>query len=181
MNLNKKGSSLFESLITLSIFLLLFGMTIPAVFKYISKTKLDGSASEVISILKTARNYAITNNKNYEVFFPIAQTGSPDAYRSLKIVEDCGGGNYRTVGEWHYLKEGVSFDPTSTALGSIKVRPFPEDTSLPPPNPNIAVVYFKPNGGASLSGVLSFKFNSGVNKKKIVIDNINGRIKAQNL
>ncbi|MDO8489397.1 MAG: hypothetical protein Q7S42_04735, partial [Candidatus Omnitrophota bacterium] len=191
---DKKGSILIESIFIIYITIIVFGMTVPFYFKFISKTKLELSTHEVCSIFNTARSYAITNNKTCEVLIPVEQTVSPFDYKKIKLVIDEGASGYRTVEEWQPLKEGIKFDPRitvgaephSTFLkydpppgGSdnrVELRPFPDDTS---PEALVAVIKFKPDGGLKKAGSLSLIFENDDSKgKTITVENINARVRV---
>ncbi len=171
---NKKGVSYIEISVTISIILLLVGMTVPALFKFVLKHKLEASTREIATILKTARSYAIMNNKDCEVILPVSATGAPSyEYRSIKLYQ-----NGQTIEEWKKLKDGIIFDSRtagySTFLADIKQRPFPNDTDAPI---DVAVIRFKPNGASANNGTLCIKFeNNNQAGRKITAINTTGRL-----
>lgn len=180
--LNKSGASLLESLSVFAISLVLLGMTVPFYFSCISKSKLDASMRELSTIVRTARNFAITNNKNCELHIPITVTNSPEfRYRSIKLFQ-----NGATIGEWHYLKDGIVFDErTSSGYSTFlndpdctDLRPFPYDSS---PDAKVAVITFKPNGGiAAGNRTLCLRFaNSNLKGKRITLINRTGIINEE--
>lgn len=186
----KSGFSLTELTVTLSISIIVFGMCVPVFFKYATKTKLDASTSEVVSMLKAARNYAITNNKECEVLIPVDATlTAPEdfKYKKIKLIYwDEVDSKYKTVEEWYSLKDGVIFDSRtdsghSTFLRSptyVKDKPFPYDD--PSSQKKVAVITFKPNGGVQdINGSLCIKLDNNSRGTRIKFLNTTGRINIE--
>ncbi len=65
----KKGFTLLETIMVLAIMTMFFAVSIPLFSKFTERTKLDTTARSIVSALRTARTYAITNNKEYYVIF----------------------------------------------------------------------------------------------------------------
>lgn len=63
------GFTMTELLIVLAIMAILSLGAIPAFIDFMGHSKLKGAAIEVTSLLRSARQYAITNRKNYEARF----------------------------------------------------------------------------------------------------------------
>src|SRR3989338_10314070 len=67
--MKKCGFTLLETIIVLAIMTMFFAVSIPLFSKFTERTKLDTTARSIVSALRTARTYAITNNKIYYVVF----------------------------------------------------------------------------------------------------------------
>jgi type II secretory pathway pseudopilin PulG len=70
--------TLLETIIVLAIMTMFFAISIPLFSRFTEKTKLDTAARSIVSALRTARTYAITNNA---VYFTVFDTNvTPNEY-----------------------------------------------------------------------------------------------------
>ena len=65
----KFGFTLLETIIVLAIMTMFFAISIPLFSRLTESTKLRTSARSVVSALRVARRYAISNNGTYDVVF----------------------------------------------------------------------------------------------------------------
>ena len=72
------GFTLLETIIVLGIMTMFFVISIPFFSRFTENTKLETSTRSVVSALRTARGYAITNNVDYYLVFDLAVT--PNMY-----------------------------------------------------------------------------------------------------
>jgi general secretion pathway protein H len=76
--MRQKAFTLLETIIVLVIMTVFFAISIPLFSRLTESTKLRTSARSVVSVLRTARGYAISNNADYDVVFDDAPT--PNEY-----------------------------------------------------------------------------------------------------
>ncbi|MFH0839679.1 MAG: GspH/FimT family pseudopilin [Candidatus Omnitrophota bacterium] len=67
--MKQHGFTLLETVIVLAIMTMFFAISVPLFSKFTEKAKLDTTARSIVSTLRLARTYAITNNALYYVFF----------------------------------------------------------------------------------------------------------------
>ncbi len=75
---NRKGFTLLEIIIVLVIMVSFISMAIPFFGRLFPSMGLNNTARQIVTVLRTARSYAITNNANYNVVFTIAT--EPDRF-----------------------------------------------------------------------------------------------------
>lgn len=124
----KKGVTLIEMLITISIIGILVGVITPSISKYLPGISLNGAAKVLTSNLREAQEKTITEQKQYLIRFHT--DGAPDYYELIRInnsAEEL----QRTV----VLKSGESLTLDNTIAGS--------------------QIVFSPDGGPSSSGDIS--------------------------
>lgn len=72
------GFSVTELLVVIGIIILMLGISVPYFAKFGQRSKLEAAATNIATTLRTARNYAITNNNDYIVHFDASVT--PNQY-----------------------------------------------------------------------------------------------------
>lgn len=79
----KKGLTLIELLITISIIGILVGATVPTLSKYIPGISLNGAAKTLVATLREAQEKTITEQKPYLVRFNTSS--SPPYYELIRL------------------------------------------------------------------------------------------------
>lgn len=164
-----RAFTLVELIVVLAIVGIVFGMSFPFFARFAKGSKLTNAATNISTVLRTARSYAISKRKNYLVIINDQATSS--LYYAVKIYQDVDG----TIDRWHKLPQGIVVDRENTNFDSQSV-PFPDDSSSTASKP---VVEFKPTGGATENGSIYIK-DSEDNYKKITVINVTGRVKVTN-
>lgn len=82
-----KAFTMTELLVVLAIMAILSIGAIPAFIDFLGHSKLKGAAIEITSLLRSARQYAITNRKDYEARFLMASEAMYIYQDSDGIVE----------------------------------------------------------------------------------------------
>lgn len=170
-NFNEGGKhafTLIEIVVVLAIVSIVLGMSFPFFARFAKGSKLKNAATNISTVLRTARSYAITKRKNYLVI--INDKATPDLYYAVKIYQNDDG----TVDRWHKLPQGIIIE--STTFNSTEIVPFPHDSDA---EDTKTVVKFKPTGGTTASGSIYIKDNED-NYKRIKVINVTGRVKVTN-
>lgn len=81
------GFTLLETIIVLTIITIVFAVSIPLFSRLAESAKLNTAARSVVSVLRTARGYAISQNTNYYVFFDSVSYYISDTDDGINIIE----------------------------------------------------------------------------------------------
>lgn len=169
------GFTLIEMIVVLAIMGLMMGMSIPYFARFTRGIKLKSAASNISTVLQTARSYAVTERKNFLVVINDEIEG--DLYYAVKIYRT--GDDAETVGKWQQLPQGIEIVEVSSGFSKesyLVAVPFPNDSDAPQLVP---MVQFKPNGGVEHSGYFYIK-DTDDNYRKIEVNNVTGRVKITN-
>ena len=74
VKMRQKAFTLLETIVVLTIMALFFAVSIPLFSRFVEKSKLETAARNIVSTLRTARSYAISNNATYDVVFDAVST-----------------------------------------------------------------------------------------------------------
>jgi len=100
--MKQKAVTLLETLISLCVIIILLGAGVFSFSTFLGRTGLHAAARSVVSVLRSARDYAISNSKNYYVFFVTATTPeTPDTY----CIQ---------------TSDGIGYDPATSPYNSSK-------------------------------------------------------------
>lgn len=132
----KKGLTVIELIVTISIIAIMAGVVVPTVSRYLPSIQLNGSARSLSFNLRDMQEQAITEQKQYLIrFFPLT---IPPSYKMIRI--------------------------NNSVEEELKSVNFPENSSLTLES-TIALdeIIFSADGGPSSSGDITIFLNS-VNK-----------------
>jgi len=115
INKNKKFS-LIELLTVLAITGVILGISIPAFNTLLKGESVEYASRTVLSMLKLARAYAITNEVYSAVIIIMNETGLPtgfqySAYRVAELNSDLSFDKWIDGEKWEFLPTGASFIP----------------------------------------------------------------------
>ncbi len=162
----KSAFTLIELIMVLAIVGIVFGMSFPFFARFAKGSKLRNAATNVSTVLRTARSYAISKRKSCWVIINDQPTSS--LYYAVKIYNVDG-----TIDRWHKLPQGIIIE--SITFTSTEDVPFPNDSDG---SENKTVVKFKPTGGVKgVNGSIYIK-DSEDNYKRIKVINVTGRVKV---
>lgn len=102
---SRRGFTLIEMAIVLVIILAFLAMSVPFFANFSGSTGMNTAQREVMTLLRTARSYAISQNANFNAVFNTAV--NPNTYR---ITNNAG----TTLDKTYVLPSGVSFTATTT-------------------------------------------------------------------
>ncbi len=108
----RRGFTLIEMAIVLVIMLAFLAMSIPFFSGFSTNTGLKAAEREIITVLRTARSYAVSQNTNFNTVFD--GTASPNTY---KIANSSG----TTVDKVYSLPNGVSY--STSAITTVTFTP----------------------------------------------------------
>ena len=163
----KTGFTLIEIIVVLAIAGIVLGISFPFFARFAKGSKLRNAATNISTVLRTARSYAITKRKNYLVI--INDEATSNLYYAVKIYQNEEG----TIDRWHKLPQGIVIDQTNSNF-DVQSVPFPYDSDSETDKP---VVEFKPTGGATENGSIYIK-DTEDNYKRIKIINTTGRVRV---
>ncbi|MBU4376861.1 MAG: GspH/FimT family pseudopilin [Candidatus Omnitrophica bacterium] len=151
--MKNRGFTLLETIIVLAIMTMFFAVSVPLFSKFTERTKLDTTARSIVSALRLARTYAITNNENYYVKFDKIVT--PNEYYVYYYKQP---GNVMTIVDKEYkLPVGISFGALTDFTGS--------------------QVVFKPTGEVEVEGTIPV--TDGTDTKLINVEKTTGRARIE--
>ena len=104
---NRQGYTLIEMTIVLFIILAFLAMSVPFFANFSSSTGLRTAEREIGTILRTARSYAVSQNKNYEALFDTSVT--PNTYS----IRDSAAPT-QPIDKMYQLPAGITFTAAST-------------------------------------------------------------------
>jgi len=122
--MKQKAVTLLETLISLCVIIILLGAGVFSFSTFLGRTGLHAAARSVVSVLRSARDYAISNNKNYYVFFVTATT--PDTSDTYCIQTSVTGydpatasyDSSRAIDKVYKLPTGITFVNINFTKGS---------------------------------------------------------------
>lgn len=109
---NRRGFTLIEMSIVLVIMLAFLAMSVPFFTGFSGSTGLKTSEREIMTVLRTARSYAVSQNANFSAEFN--GTVTPNTYR---IANAAG----TTIDKIFSLPKGVTY--STTALTTVTFTP----------------------------------------------------------
>ncbi|MFH1857259.1 MAG: prepilin-type N-terminal cleavage/methylation domain-containing protein [Candidatus Omnitrophota bacterium] len=167
----KSGFTLMEIIVVLFIVIFMLSMSVPFFSRFSKGSKLKSAASNIASVLRTARSYAVAKNRNFYVL--INDEKLDNLYYAVKIYDS----NEGTVGKWYQLPQGIEVDSlTFNKEYAVAEVPFPHDSDSAQEK---IVIEFKPNGGVKYGGSIYIKDIDG-KYRRIDVINTTGRVKVTN-
>lgn len=153
-----RGFSLIELLLVIAIIAIASSLTIPAFNQVTAGYDMSSAGASVIAQLSSARQTAITRNRNVEVrFYSYAEMGNPARFRAIQsfILNPGTAGNnptYTPLGRMQKLPQRICFDGGATLsplLGSLQNG----TVSIPGAGTSYkyASITFRPDGSAITS------------------------------
>lgn len=119
--ITKNAFTMTELLVVLAIMAVLSIVAIPTFIDFLGHSKLKGAAIEVTSLLRSARQYAITNRKSYEARFLLTA-------EAMYIYEDSDG----VVENIRYLPDVIDIEDISgTTTGIYDITFDPRGVAVP--------------------------------------------------
>jgi len=135
-----QGMTLVEVMGALVVFGILIAIGLPAFRSYFATHAVDGSANNLATSLRLARQKAATEQNNYKVTYdPTSQ--------SYTILDDNNGNNVADAGE---MVTGPVNIPAELTVTNGPLTPFPGDSLV-----------FYPNGTASATGTIVISNSKG--------------------
>ncbi len=134
------GMTLVEVMGALVVFGILIAVGLPAFRSYFATLAVDGSANNLSTHLRLARQKATTEQNNYKVSFDAMS-------QSYTILDDDNGNNVADAGE---MVQGPVSIPAELTVTNGPLTPFPGDSLV-----------FYPNGTASASGSITISNSKG--------------------
>ncbi len=107
--MKRRAFTLLETMIVLAIMAVFFAVSVPFFSGFTERTKLETSARSIVSVLRTARAYAIANNADY---YAVCDTSTvPESYY---VSAD----SVNAVDKKNKLPAGISFDIVGFTKGT---------------------------------------------------------------
>ncbi len=153
--LSPTGFTLLEAIIVLAIMTMFFAVSLPVFSRFMENAKLEMGARSVVSALRTARGYAITNNTVYYVFF-VTIDNKPSYYISSSD-EAVPAAPVDVVDKVYKLPAGILFNPLTGFTGSRAV--------------------FKSTGEVDAAGTVTIKDSRG-NVTTVSVEKTTGRARS---
>jgi prepilin-type N-terminal cleavage/methylation domain-containing protein len=123
----RRGFTLIEMAIVLAIMLAFLAMSIPFFAGFQTNTGLKTAEREIMTVLRTARSYAVTQNANFHAVFD--GTVTPNTYRITNTA-------HTTLDKTYSLPNGVTFSTAAvvtfvfTPNGGLTTATDPTDPTL---------------------------------------------------
>jgi prepilin-type N-terminal cleavage/methylation domain-containing protein len=119
--IKRNGFTIIEALIVLAIIAAILGMSAPQFFRFTHGSTINSAASQISNILRTARSFAISRNRNYAVNFD--NTIIPNVVWSTDSLNNIVGKRIslpKTVSITNitFLNDIATFKPTGGILGN---------------------------------------------------------------
>ena len=116
ITMQKKAFSLIESIAVMFIIVLVAAMTMPNYFQFASRKKLDTAARGVATALRTAREYAIANHRNYILF-----VDTDDNEYRISFMDAVNPNQEHVVEKTYHVPLGIDITDVSDQTGEVAI------------------------------------------------------------
>ena len=160
---SKAGFTLIEMLAVLFIIGIIFSITLPTFGPIIRTMKLKTSADNLVNVLESARQYAVTSGQYCDVVFPITGDLAYKAYQTYSLKDDKT--IDRNIGKAEVLPNGIVIGDKSSFMRETVSIPFPDKDG-----PTVTAKYlrFKPDGRGETGGNV-YVIDPNINFRKITV------------